>query len=139
DLPLRAAFDPTFAALGALAVGGVLLLAWRPRSGTNEKLPVAATLDPGGRRNVPDHPLPFSEPQRRAFESRSRDEPPTGAWPPGLGSVLVAAVASSAFVVAAFLTPLYTPLIVAVGVAATLAGVGIVTARDRFGAPRPVP
>jgi len=129
NLPLRAVADPTFAALCALAVGGVLLLALRPRTGTDEKLPVAATLIAAGARSDVHRVIPFSEAQRRAFESRSSDEPPTGAWPPGLESVLAATLAGSALIVLAFLTPLYTPLILVLGVAAILAGVGLASSR----------
>jgi len=136
DLPLRAAFDPTFAALCALAAGGVLLLALRPRTGRGEELPMAATLERVDRRRPTDRLIPFSGAQRRIFESRSADEPPTGAWPPGLGSVLAAAFASSAFVAAAFLSPLYAPLLVALSVAVLLFGVGVVTWRPRVGAER---
>ena len=136
DLPLRAAFDPTFAALCALAAGGVLLLALRPRTGRGEELPMAATLERGDRRRPTDRLIPFSEAQRRVFESRSADEPPTGAWPPGLGSVLAAAFASSAFVAVAFLSPFYAPLLVALSVAVLLFGVGVVTWRPRVGAER---
>jgi hypothetical protein len=129
DLPLRAVFDPTFAALCAIAAGGIFLLAIRPRTGSEEKLPVAASLVPGDGRRVVDRLIPFSEPQRRAFVSRSSNEPPTGAWPPGLGSVLLAALAAAAFIAIAFLTPFYTPLILAAGVAAVLAAVAVLSSR----------
>jgi hypothetical protein len=138
DLPLRSAFDPVFAALCALAAAGVLLLALRPRSGSEESLPVAATLGSLAPRSDVDRLIPFSEAQRRAFESRSSNQPPTGAWPPGLGSVFAAAFAAGGFVAAAFLLPLYTPLLLAVGVAALLGGVGWVTARRGIRVARPV-
>jgi hypothetical protein len=137
DLPLRGAFDSGFAALSALAVGGVLLLILRPRSGLEEALPVAATIDGRVPRSRVDRLIPFSEAQRRVFESRSSNEPPTGTWPPGLGSVLAAAIVAVGFVAVAFATPLFTPLLLAIGVAGGLAAVGLASARGRFGGPRP--
>jgi hypothetical protein len=139
NLPLRAVFDPTFAALCALAVGGVLLLALRPRTGSEEKLPVAARLEAVGSRGDVDRWTLFSEAQRRAFQSRSSNEPPTGAWPPGLGSVLLSALVAATFIALAFLTPLYTPLALAVGVAAVLGGVGMASSPPRFSGPSGTP
>jgi hypothetical protein len=133
NLPLRAVFDPTFAALCALAAGGVLLLVLRPRSGTEEKLPTATTLGRSTPAPRSEELVPFSEAQRRAFESRSPDEPPTGSWPPGLGSVVLAALASAGFIAVAFESPFYAPMVVAVGVAAVLLGIGLLTYRRSRG------
>jgi hypothetical protein len=130
-LPLRAVFDTTFVALCALAVGGVLLLALRPRTGAEESLPVATVLERTGRHRPPEREIPFSAAQQRVFANRAADQPPTGAWPPGLGSVLVAALAGGAFIALAFVAPFYAPLVLAAVVGGVLLGVAAVSSRAR--------
>ncbi len=134
DLPLREGFDPNFAGLCAFAVGGVLLLALRPRTGAEEKLPVAATLGRSAPRGDADRLIPFSEPQRRTFENRSTTEPPTGAWPPGLDAVVLATLVGCGFLAVAFAAPLYAPLLLVIGIVAALAGVGFVSFQGRSAA-----
>ncbi|MCI4364536.1 MAG: hypothetical protein L3K10_00505 [Thermoplasmata archaeon] len=131
NLPLRAVFDGTFAALCALAVAGVILVALRPRSGLDEPLPVAARMPVPSARGRVDRLVPFSSAQRAVFESRSPDEPPTGAWAPGLASIVFGAMVAGGFIAVAFATPLYTPLIVALGVTAELELMLIAISRPR--------
>jgi hypothetical protein len=133
-LPLRAVFDPTFAALCALATVGILLLVLRPQTGAHERLPVAVTLDAPSARSDVERLTPFSEAQRRAFESRSRTVPPAGAWPPGLEAVALAVLATLGFLAIAFADPLYAPLALVVGTAAVLVAVGVSSSRLRAGA-----
>ncbi|MCI4343364.1 MAG: hypothetical protein L3J92_04520 [Thermoplasmata archaeon] len=132
-LPLRAVFDPTFDALCALAAAGVLLLALRPQSGSHERLPVAVSLEPTPIRSDVERLAPFSESQRLVFESRSSTVPPTGAWPPGLEAVALAALATTLFLSIAFATPLYAPLLLAGGTAAVLLLVAVSSSRARVG------
>jgi hypothetical protein len=131
NLPLRAGFDANFAGLCAFAVGGVLLLALRPRTGSEEKLPIAARIEFARVRPDVDRLLPFSEPQRRAFESRSTTQPPTGAWPPGLDAIVLGSLVGCGFLGVACATPLYAPLVLAAGVVAALAAVGTISFRAR--------
>jgi hypothetical protein len=129
SLPLRAAFDPVFVALGALAAGGIVLLALRPRSGSEEPLPVAPLL-PGPARANADRLIPFSDAQLRTFGERSTVEPPTGAWPPGLASVFLAAVATTGFLAAVFAVPLYASLGLVLALVGLLLALGAVTLRS---------
>jgi hypothetical protein len=126
-LPLREALDPTYAALSALAVVGVVLLVLRPRSGLEALLPVVPSRRRVG--SLTDRLTLFSGAQRAVFESRSHDEPPTGAWAPGLGAVVIAAIGAFALILAAYLTPLFALLFLTLGVAGILLVLGTIVAR----------
>ncbi len=126
DLPLQAVFDPWFTGLTALAVAGVLLLALRPRSGRDVPLPVAVSLTTTASVDTNGSLAEFSEAQRAVFRARSHDRPPTGAWPPGLDAVVLAAMVSSAFLGVAFEEPLLAPLDLVLGVVVALIALGVV-------------
>jgi hypothetical protein len=132
-LPLRAVFDPTFTALCGLAVAGMLLLALRPQSGDHERLPVAVSLEARDPRSDPARMVPFSDAQRRAFGERSVTVPPTGAWPPGLEAVAVAAVVTTIFLAVAFVRPLEAPLALVGATGVGLFAVGVSTSRTPGG------
>jgi hypothetical protein len=130
-LPLRAAFDPTFAALCALAAAGLLLLTLRPQSGSQEPLPVAVSLEPPAARADPATMVPFSPAQRKAFAERSVSVPPTGAWPPGLEAVAVATLATAVFLAVAFARPVDAPIALVAATSVGLLGVGVTTHHPR--------
>jgi hypothetical protein len=124
-LPLHTFFDPIFVALGGVSVLGLLLVMLRPQTGRDQFLPI--TLNPRWRAGtIADLPgsYGFAEVQQAVFRDRTVSEPPGSAWPPGLISVVIAAVTTSVFVALAFLTPFWALL--SVTVAAAVAGGALV-------------
>lgn len=135
DLPLHDLFDTTYAALGAIALLGLLLLFVRPQTGRAEPLPVAFRVgrsDEATRELTDDYG--FSEVQRDVFRHRSEALPPATTGPPGFDAVVLAAVAVGVFVGLGVALP-YDALLVAT--AALAAGAGaLIAMAGRSPAPR---
>ena len=133
SIPLLDLFDPVYVGLSAVAVLGLLLVSVRPQTGAGRRLPISLRLGRGetleGRR------LPvaygFSTAQQAVFFERTPVEPPLGAWPPGLASVLAGALAASAFLIASYAIPLSAVL--AATVVLAVASVALVLVTERPG------
>ena len=126
--PVQSFFDPILALLTALALLGFLLLAIRPQTGEEAALPIALRATPPARSELPEA-YGFSAEQRDAYRARSPDEPPGVPWPPGLDSVVVAAVAGAVFVGVALVTPYYAVLAATLGLAGAVGALLLVTER----------
>jgi hypothetical protein len=128
-LPLHSLFDPVYAALAGVSVLGLLLLTVRPQTGLEVPLPVASrpSRDVPGDRDL-KRMYAFSEAQRTAFRERSESEPPPTTWPPGLFSVVAGAGATGAFLLAAYVVPLWALFVVTTAIVG--AGVVLVLVAD---------
>ena len=111
-LPLNSVFDAAYAALTAVAVGGLLLVSVRPQTGTGTPLPVAVRAFREGateERNL-SALYGFSPSQLEVFRERSVGESPLLTWPPGLEPIFFGAAAAGAFLVAAYFLPTWAVL-----------------------------
>jgi len=118
-LPVNQFFDPTYAFLVAVAIGGLLLVTIRPQTGARSPLPVAVRgyHAPEAERELTGS-YGFSAAQQAVFRERSTGDVPLATWPPGLEPVFFGAAAAGTVLLAAFLVPLWA-------VPAGVAGVGV--------------
>lgn len=129
SLPLHSLFDPVYAALAGVSLLGLLLLTVRPQTGVEVPLPITSrpSRDAPGVRDL-KRMYAFSEAQRTAFRERSESEPPLTTWLPGLFSVAVGAGSTGAFLLAAYVVPLWALFVVSTAI--VVAGVVLVLVAD---------
>ncbi len=139
SLPLATSLDPVFVALGGLALLGLVLVSLAPRTALGEPLPWAwgrrIRASTGGLRGV--DPEELRPGQRDALASRTRAAPPEEMVPPGIESLMIAALAVVVLVVAAVFFPRYVLTFLAVGTIALLLGTIGVLARHLAPTERP--
>jgi len=124
-LPLEAAFNPVFVALGGVALVALVLSWISPRTALDEPLPwswfkfplsptLAVPLSDG---------LELRDGQREALATRTRSSSPGTVLSPGFGSLLVAGLLVGAFLGLASVVPALALLGLAVATAAAMIGV----------------
>ena len=121
-LPLHSVFDATYAALTAVAVGGLLLVTVRPQTGDRMPLPVAvrAFRESGTEREL-SSAYGFTPNQLEVFRERSSGESPLLTWPPGLEPIFYGAAVAGGFLVAAYFFSSWAVLGATVAVGAAVA------------------
>jgi hypothetical protein len=130
SLPLANTLDPVFIGFAGLGFLGVVLVALEPRTAYDEPLPWAwgrrtrartpgRSVDPGELRAA----------QREVLDSRTRPAAPGGDVPPGLGSLMLAALTIVGIVVGAIFLPRYLLVAIALGIVALIVGVVVLLSR----------
>ncbi len=117
-LPLNATFDAAYAALTAVALGGLLLVAVRPQTGDRVPLPVAVRAFREA--DVPREAVAaygFTPGQLEVLRDRSTGESPFLTWPPGLEPIFYGAGTAAAFLAAAYFASIWAVLGLTVGIA----------------------
>ena len=132
SMPLESTLDVVFVCLGGLALAGVVLSWISPRTALEESLPWSWV----GTRASPKPSVPISEElglrpgQRAALATRTLPTPPSAAWPPGLGSVVVASLLVVGFVSLTVVAPTVALLSLVIGAAVALVAVALVLSRQ---------
>jgi len=130
-LPLEATLDVTYAALGAVALLGVILAWTSPRTALEEPLPWswARPRPPSPRETLADDELGLRPGQRDALASRTRPLAPDSMFAPGFEALVVTCLLLAAFIGLAVAAPSYTLLVLGIATVGALLAVGRVLGR----------
>jgi hypothetical protein len=130
-IPLEATLDVTYAALGGVALLGVMLSGISPRTALEETLPWSWLPGPHSRVRAPTEAevVGLRPGQRDVLETRTRPLAPNSVLAPGLGSLLVTAVLIVGFVALAVEAPSYALLVLVLASVGAMFAVGLVLAR----------
>jgi len=131
SMPLESTLDVNFAALGGVALVGMMVSWFLPRTAREEPLPwswgrPSADPDPG---DALVEELALRPGQREALATRTPSHPPADALPPGFTSVIVAASLTCLFVGLAVAAPTVALLTMVLGVIAAVLTVALVLSR----------
>ncbi|MGA8711313.1 MAG: hypothetical protein WB786_08850 [Thermoplasmata archaeon] len=130
-IPLEATLDVTYAALGGVALLGVMLSGISPRTALEEPLPWSWLPGPHSRARAPTavEIVGLRPGQRDVLESRTLPLSPSSVLAPGLGSLLVTAALIVGFVALAVAAPSYALLVLVLASVGALVAVALVLAR----------
>ncbi|MGP8075395.1 MAG: hypothetical protein ACLP8Y_01450 [Thermoplasmata archaeon] len=130
-IPLEATLDVTYAALGGVALLGVMLSGISPRTALEEPLPWSWLPGPYSRVSAPTEVevVGLRPGQRDVLETRTRPLAPNSVLAPGLGSLLVTAALLVGFIALAVAAPSYALLVLTLASVGAMFAVGLVLAR----------
>jgi len=130
-IPLESTFDVAYAALGGVALLGVVLTGMYPHTARDEPLPwswVSFRPSPIPLAAASDE-LGLRPGQREVLVTRTRPTSPETVLPPGLGSLVIAGVLVAGFIAVAVDAPSYALLLLVLGTVGALFAVALILAR----------